>query len=120
MLLPSVVREAGNAHEHIAPIGLGQNRNLDKAVGIAIGERQHGGLNALAPAGIAASIDEGEVDGLEKIDCLRHPARIVCDDVPLDARTQRTTCHAVILAERGREIPRTSRCGPQRPPPRRR
>jgi len=120
MLLPSVVREPGNAHEHIAPIGLGQNRHLDKAVRIAIGERQHCGLNALAPAGIAASIDEGKVDGLEKVDCLRHPARIVCDDVSLKTRTQRVNRHAVILVERGREIPRTSRCGPQRPPPRRR
>ena len=104
MLLPPLMGELGIAHEHIPPIGLGQDRDLDQAVHIVMGERQHCGLNALAPPGIALSIDLRELDGLEKIDNFRHPAGIVCDDITLKARTERTFRHAVILVEQRRDL----------------
>jgi hypothetical protein len=57
--------EPGIGHEDIPPIGLGQDGDLDEAVRIVMGVRQHCGLNALASLGIALPIDLGELDGLE-------------------------------------------------------
>jgi hypothetical protein len=65
MLLPALTGEPGIGHEHIPPIGLGQDRDLDEAVPIVIGVRQHCGLNALAPRSIAPSIDLRQLNGPE-------------------------------------------------------